>query len=337
MSHVQNVRRRLAAVAVAGAVCLGVTSPASAAEPHPAVVTTASSELTPRLVPTDTVRGPHVDALAGLGGTMFAGGSFDRVEQAGVESSRSHVMAFDRVTGELSTTFAPVLGGGQVWALATDPTTNSVYLGGKFTTVDGVSRAAVAKLDATTGAIDPAFRPVFKGGQVNDLELVEVGGVQHLVVAGSPARKLMSLNPVTGKDDGWITTALSGQLPGSWGTVTVHQIAIDPSRTHLAATGNFQTVDGQARSKFFMLDLTPETTSLSSWYYPGFAKPCATSAARRIANLQGVDFSPDGSSFTVAATGQIPDEKTDIWYARLGDDNLPDTTVCDAVGRFSLS
>ncbi len=130
---------------------------------------------------------------------------------------------------------------------------------------------------------------------------------------------------------------MADQLPGSWGSVTVHQIAIDPSRTHLAATGNFQTVDGQARSKFFMLDLTAEATSLSPWYYPGFAKPCATTAPRRIANLQGVDFSPDGSSFTVTATGQIPDEKTDIWYARLGDDNRPDTTVCDAVGRFSLA
>ncbi|WP_214057985.1 hypothetical protein [Nocardioides aquaticus] len=300
-------------------------------------MTIRASAVMPRLVATDTLPNPHVDALAVLGDTMFAGGAFDRVEQGGVEALRTHVVAFDRGTGELSTRFTPRLAGGQVWALATDPATSSVYIGGTFTSVDGVVRGAVAKLDATTGALDTGFRPAFRKGQVNDLELVEVGGVKHLVVAGNPARKVTSLNPATGRDDGWITTSVTDQLPGSWGTVTAHQIAVDPSRTHLAVTGNFQQVDGEARSKFFMLDLAPTSTSLSPWYYPGFAKPCATQAPRRIANLQGVDFSPDGSSITVTATGQIPAEKTDIWYARLGDANRPDTSVCDGIGRFSLA
>ena len=102
-------------------------------------------------------------------------------------------------------------------------------------------------------------------------------------------------------------------------------------------TGNFQHVDGQQRSKFFLLDLAAGATSLSSWYYPGFAKPCASTAPRRIPNLQGVDFSPDGSALTVTATGQIPLKRSDVWYHRLGADNQPDTTVCDAVGRFSLA
>ena len=39
----------------------------------------------------------------------------------------------------------------------------------------------------------------------------------------------------------------------------------------------------------------------------------------------------------MTATGQIPRERTDVWYARLGDANRPNTTVCDGVGRFSLS
>lgn len=335
--QVRTALRSALALVVAGAVGLGPASPAGAAEPHGEVVTTRASTVMPRLVATDAVPTPHVDALAGLGDRMYAGGLFDRVEQGGVESGRSQLMAFDRGTGQLSARFAPRLAGGQVWALAADPATNSVYVGGKFTTVDGVARGALAKLDATTGALDTSFRPPFRTGQVNDVELVEVGGVKHLVVAGNTARKVTSLNPVTGGDDGWITTAVTDQLPGSWGTVTAHQVAVDPSRTHLAVTGNFQRVDGQARSKFFMLDLTPTATSLSPWYYPGFAKPCATQAPRRIANLHGIDFSPDGSSLTVTATGQIPEKKTDIWYHRLGEANRPDTSVCDAVGRFSLA
>ncbi|GAA0986138.1 hypothetical protein GCM10009562_38350 [Nocardioides aquaticus] len=327
----------VAAGAVAGAVCLGLAPPSGAAEPHPEVVTTSSSPAMPRLVANGAVAQPHVDAFAALGGTMFAGGAFDRVEQGGRETARTHLMAFDRETGELSDRFTPSLAGGQVWALATDPATDSVYVGGKFTTVDGASRPVLAKLDASTGELDTRFRPRFKDGQVNDLELVATGGVTHLVVAGSTGRKVMSLNPATGRDDGWITTSVTDQLPGSWGTVTAHRVAVDPSRTHLAVTGNFRQVDGQARSKFFMLDLTPTSTSLSPWYYPGFAKRCATETPRRVANLQGIDFSPDGTSLTVAATGQIPEEKDDIWYHRLGDANRPDTSVCDGIGRFSLA
>jgi hypothetical protein len=49
--------------------------------------------------------------------------------------------------------------------------------------------------------------------------------------------------------------------------------------------------------------------------------------------LQGVDFSPDGSYFVVAATGQIPKFKEDIWPT--GSSTYP--TVCDAVARFDIA
>lgn len=167
-----------------------------------------------------------------------------------------------------------------------------------------MARPALAELDATTGVVDTAFRSPFRGGQVNDLELVEVGGVKHPVVAGSPSRKVMSLHRATGRDDGWITVAMTEQLPGSWGTTSALRLAVDPSRTHLAVTGNFMRVAGQARSRSFMLDLTAASTSLSlsSWFYPGFAKSCASEAPRRIAYLKG----PDGSSLSVAPPGRSP-------------------------------
>jgi hypothetical protein len=212
-----------------------------------------------------------------------------------------------------------------------------VYVGGDFTTVDGVARAGLAKLDATTGALDPAFRPPFRAGHVNDLELVTVGGARRLIVGGGASAKLFSVNPATGAGDGYFTSKVADPIPDAWGGVAVYQIAIDPGGTRLIATGNFMTVDGQARTRFVMLDLGPDHPTVDPWYYPGFAKPCSSTASRRIAYLQGVDWSPDGSFFDVTATGQIPRYRTDVWYQRLGDDNLADTTVCDAVGRFSLS
>ncbi len=331
-----HARRSIAATVVASTVLL-VAGPASSAEPQPTVVATTSSGVLPRLVSDSSVSRPHVDALAAIGDVTYAGGSFARVEQGGTGAQRANLMAFDRETGELSDQFAPAITGGQVWALAADPETASVYVGGRFTKVDGVARAALVKLDATTGAVDTGFWPRFRGGQVNDLELVDVGGVAHLVVVGSAGEKVMSLDPATGLSDGWITSSVTEQLPGSWGKVSGYSAAVDPSSTHLAVTGNFLRVDGQPRSKFFMLDLSAETTSLSPWYYPGFAKPCASEHPAQDRLPAGCRLLTRRRCVTVTATGQIPETKADVWHHALGDANPPDTTVCDGVGRFSLA
>jgi hypothetical protein len=223
---------------------------------------------------------------------------------------------------------------------------NTVYVAGDFTTVNGVARAGLVKLDLATGKADPTFNPYFKSGRVRDLLLTNVGGKQRLLIAGSMSNKIASVDPTTGKNDGYIDTVVADPIAGAWGGLAVYKIAVDPSGTHLAATGNFQTVDGAPRRHFFMLDLRNaaapnDGTTLSSWYYPGFAKDCSSTAARRIAYLQGVDWSPDSTDpthryFTVTATGQIPKQKSDVWYHRLGDNNLPNTTVCDGFGRFDL-
>ena len=63
---------------------------------------------------------PHVDALADLGGVIFAGGSFDTLTQGGTSYSRSDIVSFDANTGAVSDLFNPIFGGGQIWALATD-------------------------------------------------------------------------------------------------------------------------------------------------------------------------------------------------------------------------
>ena len=197
---------------------------------------------------------------------------------SGSEYQRANVFAFNKATGAASTTFNAQIAGGQVWAITVDAATNSVYVGGSFKTVNGATRGALVKLDASTGARETAFKTPFAAGQVNDLQLITLGGTKRLIVAGSSGRKLMSLNPTTGKDDGYFTSVIADPVPRAWGGVSVHRVAIDPSRTHLVATGNFLTVDGAARSKFFMLNLGGSGASLSSWYYPGFAKPCSTTA-----------------------------------------------------------
>ena len=128
---------------------------------------------------------------------------------------------------------------------------------------------------------------------------------------------------------------ITDPIPGAWGTTTVHNFSITQASDRLVATGNFRQVSGQSRTRLFVanLDGTGDAT-LSNWYYPGFAKKCSTDQPRRIAQMHGVDWSPNGSYFVVTGTGQVP-ARGDVWHP--GVNNPPNTTVCDGAGRFNMS
>jgi hypothetical protein len=338
--------RRLA-LAVGG-LSLIPCSAAVAAVAQGGTVSSNAVDGLPQLVATSTVGHPHVDAITTLGDTGFAAGLFDRVTQGGsTYSGLDDIVSFSISGKSVRTAFRPAVSGGQIWSLAADPSTNSVYIAGDFTTVDGVARSGLAKLNATTGAVDPAFRPYFSVGKVKQIQLVTMAGRQRLVVGGGMPKKLASVDPATGKNDGFIGSAIQDAVPGAWGGVSVYHFAIDPSHTHLAATGNFMTVDGQPRKKFFMLNLSTASVpfgtkgaTLSSWFYPGLAKDCSATKsgdARRIANLEGIDWSPDGRYFDITATGKIPAQTSDVYHDWMTVAQKSQTTVCDAVGRFSLA
>ncbi len=210
-----------------------------------------------------------------------------------------------------------------------------MFVGGEFTTVNGIIRRRLVKLDAATGAVDTAFNAKFQGAIVWDLQMWQgPGGNPMLVVAGSMTRRLVGLDPNTGADTGYFNLGIADPVPNAWGSLAVNNFAINPAGTKLVATGNFMTVSGQSRARLFVADLTGPAATLDPWYYPGFAKQCASTHPRRIAYLQGVDFSPDGSYFVVTATGQIPkDRPADIWP----DGSATYHTVCEAAGRFNLS
>ncbi len=113
----------------------------------------------------------------------------------------------------------------------------------------------------------------------------------------------------------------------------MYRFAHDPVHQRLAVVGDFRTVGGQARSRFVMLNLGAGGATVDDWYYAPFAKDCSSTASRRIAYLQGVDFSPNGEYVSVAATGQIS-KPGDVWHYWDLPEKQAQSTVCDAVGRF---
>lgn len=320
-----RLRSRAAAVLGCASLVLPVgLASASEYQPHGKVVSENAADFTPQIT-NSGVTNPHVDAIAVLGDTTYAGGLFQQVTSGGTSYARDNVMAF---TPNGLTGFNLNIEGGQIWAMEADPTSNSVYIGGDFTSVNGKS-ASLVKV-SPTGVIDDAFKPPFSRGRVNEIEMVD----GKLFVGGTFSGKLRMLNPTNGSSVGSIPT-ISGEVCEpvcSWGATSVYDFSIHG--TKLAAVGNFASVGGVKRERFVMLNLGTSGASLNGYYHAGFDKRCATEHARRVAYLQGVDFSPDGSHFSVAATGQVPYEHSDYWHI-LSSSKPAAATVCDGVGRFS--
>ena len=316
MHHRLGIARTVA-VATSMA-CVAWSGVASASVHHASVVTPDPADWTPQLVSDTTVPRPRSDAMAASGGTVFAGGLFRTVaDVSNTQFKRWNLMGFDATTGAL-TDFAPVLDG-RVYALAATDT--SLYVGGDFSTVDGLARRALVKFDLSTMTVDTGFNAALPGGRVNDLELVN----GRLLVGGTATKKLMALDPQTGADTGYLDLGIRGKIEGSWGTVSVHRFSVNPAGTRLAAVGNFTTVSNRTRVRAFVADLGETSASVNPWYYNPLTKPCASTSSQRQAYLSDVDFAPSGDYFVVSSTGSVPRLSTEIGE-----------TVCDAVARFDI-
>jgi hypothetical protein len=254
-----------------------------------------------------------------VGGIMYAGGAFSSVSSApgvpGGTFARSNIVAFNATSGVI-TSFAPSING-EVWGLASDGT--SLWVGGTFTSVNGVARRGLAKLNLTTGAVDPAFNAGFTSGKVDELALV--GG--RLIASGTFTGRIRAVNPATGANTGYINLAITGTVADNAGPTEVYRFAVNPAGTLLAAVGNFTSVGGETRYRAFMLTLGAASATVNPWYYPPLQNMCAASSLPDY--MRDVDFSPDGSWFAFVSTGFIPQA------GGVGRD------LCDATARFNTN
>lgn len=313
-----SVRTAVGGAAVALLLALSPGAAVASSLTHPDVVSEDPADFTPNLQPDDAVPYPDVYALNQLGDTMFAGGDFHTVtDAAGTPYTRTHVMAFSATTGTVSP-FAPVLDG-RVWAI--EVSESAVYLGGQFTTVDGLSRPGIVKVDPITGQVDRTFAAPIRGGRVSEIRLVN----GRLIVGGSFGQNLIALDPATGRDTGYLDLPIDGRVANSSTRTEVYRFAVNPTATRLLAVGNFTSVNGHSRQRAVMLALRPKTVWVNPWYYQPLSTPCRSTASYKQAYLTDVDFSPDGSYFVLTATGGVPTTTAEIG-----------TAVCDAAARFEI-
>jgi hypothetical protein len=309
----RTLRAMLLAIGLSVAVA-AVPTVASASIALGAVVSANPANFTPN------VASGEVRKFVQIGGTMYAGGTFGSVSTApgvspGGTFTRSNIVAFNATTGVISTSFAPTING-EVWALVTDGT--SLWVGGTFTTVNGVSRRGLVKLHPTTGAVDTAFNANLTG---NVKEAALVGG--RLIISGTFNTRLWAVNPATGANTNYINLPISGSVADNAGPVEVYRFAINPAGTRLVGVGNFTSVGGQSRWRAFMVNLGATSATLNPWYYTPLQNLCRSTSLPDY--LRDVDFSPDGSWFVIVSTGFIPQA------GGVGRD------VCDATARFETN
>ena len=107
------------------------------------------------ILPATTFRRPAVlatvRALDSTGTTVYAGGDFNTVDS----QARTKYAAFDSKGYLLPTSLT--LGGGKVNAIMAVPDFNEVFLGGDFTTENGIANRGLVAVDPTSSAIETTF------------------------------------------------------------------------------------------------------------------------------------------------------------------------------------
>ena len=315
--------RCAAGVAAGGLVVTGFGLVPAAAQSGQ--VSPAPAQGTPALAPTGQTE--QIRQLVQCGQTMFAVGTFTEISQAGVTSPRSNVFSFSATAPFAITSWMPSVNG-TVDSIALNSSCTHAYIGGSFTKVDGVAASNIAYIRTYNNTLVQDW-PHSANAEVDTLLLTPNGhllaGGKFTSINGSSAHHYYaSLNPSTGKDDGYLNLNMSGHYVytnvGQNSTSVANQ-QLSPSGGQVLVEGVFTSVQGHPRQQIFMMNLGNHG-NVSDWDSTEFNQHCA---AEHPFYVKAAAFSPDGSTVYVADTGFTPDG----WK-----NTFPLTGLCDAVAAF---
>jgi hypothetical protein len=170
-----------------------------------------------------------------------------------------------------------------VRALALSPDGATLYAGGSFTSVDGVTHRGVVAIDVAQHSVISSWKGA-AAGTVRDL--VARGGDVYVAgkvttVGGAPQRGIGALDATTGKRDPAFTFQADNDVLG---------LAITGNQLILA--GSFTAIDGSPRNNLASIDLSSPPT-LTDWSPQKLCSNCD----------QYWDVQTDGTNAYVATSG----------------------------------
>jgi hypothetical protein len=343
-----------AAGALSAAASLAVAMPApvvhaAASNSKMALAATAPQAL-PRVQPAAGT--PHfplgtksveqVRQLVQCGGVMYAVGSFSTVEQGGQTFTRNNAFSFLATAPFTMTAWNPNVSGRVDTITFNAGHCGVAYIGGNFRKVRGLRAVRIAAIrTAATGSLVRKFR------HSANMEVETLASYRNHILAGgfftaingsSADPYMTSLNPGTGRNDGFLRLRISGRysFPGAIPNATrVYNQQISHGGRRELVEGDFTSVAGKRRQQIFMLNLTsrPRAT-LTSWTSPrfdgsrgyppsGFFFNCS---AKEPFYVKSAAWSPNDSTVYLATTGFRP------WNHMTG---FPLRGLCDTASAFS--
>lgn len=218
-----------------------------------------------------------VFATAESGGVIYLGGAFSDLLDpvTGQLVAAQNVAALDATSGAPLPGFARHVLNGPVFALAISPDGSHLFIGGKFTRIDGLGAYAdhLAVLDANTGAKAPF--PARVAGPVRAIlavpdsadptsGLVYLGG-DFTSVQGYPVTEVAAVDLRTAALD----TGFTPTLGSATGPVEVRSLATGPAldgSTRLYVGGHFDVADGSSHQS--IVAVNPATGGADPTFTP---------------------------------------------------------------------
>ncbi|NGN63234.1 fibronectin type III domain-containing protein [Streptomyces sp. A7024] len=229
-----------AAFAMTAAALTGLAGSGAATALTPPVAMTADD------LPTWQTNGV-VWTLAESNGTVFAGGTFSAVRPPGSpagsnEQQALNFVALDAATGEptgCKLNFTIGSGTATVRALAVSPDGSTLYAGGDFGAVNGVSRSRVAAIDIASCSVKTGFNAGSVSARVHGLSVAS--GRLYLAgdfntVAGQTRNKFAAVDASTGALSSWSANAGTDRAGRA--------IEETPDGQHVVLGGDFSELNG---------------------------------------------------------------------------------------------
>jgi hypothetical protein len=232
---------------------------------------------------TPQVLNGHVGALVQVGDTVYVGGVFARVQEAGSDTvvPKVNLFAYSATTGKIDPDFNPVVKGGGIDDMVVAPDGASMWISGFFEKIDGMrATQRVARITLDTGSVVASFKSPKPDDRVTDLnyangslyiggEFAYLNGFRHVFVA--------ALDPATGADLG--TFRFEFGMRFGHAIAAVWAMDVSPDGSKLVVAGNFLFVDGESRPQIALFDLNGgASATLSSWQTDSFKQPCRPTA-----------------------------------------------------------
>ncbi|MEI2808869.1 MAG: PKD domain-containing protein [Nocardioides sp.] len=286
----------------AGLAVLTTAAPAQAAvgdQPlpgHTAIVPDKPRTNTPR------ISGGEIWDIASIGNKVYIVGGFSSIQNNASGNTttytRNQIASYDINTGLVDTAFNPVVGGGGISTIEPSPDGTKLYIGGTFTTVNGVSKRKLASISPTTGAPVAAFT-ANGNGDVNAIDATNTtvyAGGRFTAINGTTRVGLVAVNGSTGAVDTAFNNQISGGI-GPNGALTVNVLELTPDNTKLVVGHTGRKIANQDRYGVGIIDtatkqLLPWRTRLweDNLQYVG-----------GIQRLFGGDMAPNGQYFVITS------------------------------------